>query len=105
YRGKRIRFSGYLKSKDIQRGGMLSMVIYRDNNGLYATAEMDGREVFGPRDWSRFDIVSDVPPDGVEIRVRTIVVGEGTLWADGLEVGVVGKDVPTHDDHGWRTSG
>ena len=105
YRGKRIRFSGYLKCNDIKVAGMMSLLIYRAGNDLYAHDEMDGHELTGTHDWQRFDIVSDVPADAVGIYVRTMLHGAGTIWSDRYEVAVVGKEVPTHDDHGWRSSG
>jgi RNA polymerase sigma factor (sigma-70 family) len=105
YRGKRIWLSGYLRSEKIERAGVLSLVIFRPGDDLYAHDEMDGHELMGTHEWQRFDIVSDVPADAERIGVRAILAGEGTLWADALEVGVVAKDVPTHDDHGWRACG
>jgi RNA polymerase sigma factor (sigma-70 family) len=105
YRGKRIRFSAYLKSEAIDYAGTMSMQVYRPDQNLYAHDEMDGHELVGTRDWKKFDIVSDVPMDAVAITVRTMLFGNGTLWADDLELAVVGNDVPTNDDHGWRPCG
>ena len=72
YRGKRIRYSAYLKSKDVERVGMLSLQIFCPDDNLFAHDEMDGHEVVGTRDWRRFDIVSDVPDNATAIAMRMI---------------------------------
>jgi RNA polymerase sigma factor (sigma-70 family) len=105
YRGKRVRFAAWLKSDGVEDIGFISMGIYRSETDLYVHDEMDGHELIGTHDWQRFDIVSDVPPDATKILLRTMLVGKGTLWSDGYELAVVGNEVPTHDDHGWRTCG
>ena len=102
YRGKRIRLSGYLKCKDVETSSSMQMwVMDADGNGL-AQDDMGGHQLTGTKDWARYDIVSDVPQSAVRIIVIASLRGRGSLWADGLELAVVGNDVPINDNHRWR---
>jgi RNA polymerase sigma factor (sigma-70 family) len=102
YRGKRIRLSGYLKCKDVETSSSMQLwVMDADGNGL-AQDDLGGHHLTGTKDWTRYDIVSDVPQAAVRIIVIASLRGRGSLWADALELAVVGKDVPINDNHRWR---
>jgi len=102
YRGKRIRLSGYLKCKDVETSSAMQLwVMDAAGNGL-AQDDLGGHHLTGTKDWTRYDIVSDVPQAAVRIIVITSLRGKGSIWADGLELAVVGKDVPINDNHRWR---
>jgi len=103
YHGKRIRLSGYLKSKDVTTAGALELWVFDAKKNALAQDDMGGHPVFGTSDWTRYDIVSDVPEQAAVVHMQVTLRGSGTLWADGLELSVVGKDVPVNDDHRWRS--
>jgi hypothetical protein len=102
YHGKRIRLSGYLKCKDIETAGHISLWVFDEKQNALAQDDMGGHHLTGTHEWARYDIVSDVPPSAVRILIMAGLRGKGTLWADGLELAVVGNDVPVNDDHRWR---
>jgi hypothetical protein len=102
YVGKRIRVSGFFKSKNVERQSGLFVIVYRADGAMLAQDDLGGRWVNGTTDWTRHDIVCDVSPEADRIIVHAFLRGPGTIWADGLELAVVDPSVPINDDHRWR---
>ena len=76
YLGKRIRFSGALRSAGMADGvGQLCVSV--DQLTRMVTTR-------GSSGWNHYQIVFDVPPDAQAIQLRIRVNGAGTLWADAL---------------------
>jgi len=95
YRGKRLRLSGYVKTKDAGQGAWLWMRL--DCETQYVLDNMGDRHITGTRDWKTCDIVLDVPKDAVNICFGVALNGAGQAWFDDLRFEVVGQDVPvTH---------
>jgi RNA polymerase sigma factor (sigma-70 family) len=103
YRGRRVRFSTWLKTRDVRRmaGVQLQVigpegrVIARDGIG---TAPVSGTTA----DWVECASVVDVPPDAVEIRLAAVLWGSGTLWTETFQLSEVPRDAETTDDARWR---
>jgi RNA polymerase sigma factor (sigma-70 family) len=102
YLGKRIRLSGWIKSKDVEAACGMSLCVYDDKNHAISQDDLGGRWVYGTSDWTRYDIVEDVREDATKILIMDYLRGPGTVWFDGVELAVVGMDVPVNDDHRWR---
>ena len=47
----------------------------------------------GTTDWTRYEIVLDVPEAGQQIAMGLILDGPGQVWMDDLKIEVVGKEV------------
>src|SRR5262249_9566634 len=47
--------------------------------------------------------VCDVAPEATRIATQVYLRGTGAIWVDDMHLDVVGKDVPTNDDHRWRS--
>jgi WD40 repeat protein/serine/threonine protein kinase len=108
YRGKRLRLSGYVKTKDADQGAWLWMRL--DCETKCVLDNMHDRRVTGTRDWKNYDIVLDVPEDAVDIYFGIALTGKGQAWFDDLKFEIVGRDVPitksttrgsSHFDLGW----
>jgi hypothetical protein len=54
---------------------------------------MQNRPVRGTSDWSRYEIVLDVPESATDVVIGGLVVGKGTLWLDNLRLEEVDKGV------------
>ncbi|MEA2735425.1 MAG: hypothetical protein QOE14_1876 [Humisphaera sp.] len=102
YRGKRIRLRGYLKCQDVEKAGHMSLWVFDEHDNALAQDDLGGHHLTGTHEWTRYDIVSDVPQSAVRILILAGMRGKGTVWADGLELDVVGNDVPVNDNHRWR---
>lgn len=95
YKGKRLRMSAYVKSDGVEGwSGLWMRVDGADKTGL-AFDNMMERPIKGKTDWTKYEIVLDVPDDAVEIDFGILLAGKGTVWIDDLTFETVGKDVPT----------
>ncbi len=96
YRGRRLRFSALLRTKDVIRGAALWMRIDGPDRPV-AFDNMQDRRVLGTVDWTQYNIVLDVPPNAQEIAYGVLQVGCGSTWIDGAAVTPVGNDfAPTN---------
>jgi hypothetical protein len=94
YIGKRIRFSGYIKADDVKDWSSLFM---QDDSPerVLAFDAMEARPVKGTRDWTKCEVVLDVPPQATKIKIGTLQAGGGTSWVSNCSLDVVDKTVPT----------
>lgn len=95
YRGKRIRLSGYLKTIGVNEGtAVLFMRV--DGDGVVQTSDyMQDRPVMLTTDWTREEIVLDIPNDAIGFTYGFMLGGSGQAWLDDVQLDVVGDDVAT----------
>jgi hypothetical protein len=93
YRGKRVRFSGYLKTSNATRA-QLWMRIDGPSKQLLALDNMDDRPVIGTTDWKRYDIVLDVPWNSADIAFGFLLEAPGKVWGDSFKLEKVDESVP-----------
>src|SRR5579859_6620046 len=103
YRGKRLRFSAYLKTRGIRKQtGLLLTLIEPDAMKIWA---MQKRPILGTTGWKRYVYVVDVPADTRAIMFGVSIQGGGKVWASDFRFEVVGKGVAlTHDAPQIRSS-
>ncbi|HKW46906.1 MAG TPA: hypothetical protein VJN70_05655 [Gemmatimonadaceae bacterium] len=95
YRGKRVRLSGYLKTIGVNEGtAVLFMRV--DGEGVVQTSDyMQNRPLMLTTDWSRQEIVLDVPRDAIGVTYGFLLSGSGQAWLDDVQIDEVGNDVAT----------
>jgi hypothetical protein len=96
YRGKRIRYSGWMKTQDVSNMSSLWLRVDAVDGSVAAfdnLVEQNGF-VMGDSDWKRYEIVLDVPENAREILFGIFVSGIGQTWLDDFQLEVVGTDVP-----------
>lgn len=93
FKGKRIRMSGYIKSQ----GNSTSMMWLRiDDFGNRMTGDFDNmgdRPINGDSDWTKCEIVFDVPDSECMMNFGVILSGAGKLWFDNISFEVVGNEI------------
>jgi len=95
YRGKRIRLSGYLKTIGVNEGTAV-MFMRVDGEGVIQTSDfMQNRPLMMTNDWTRQEIVLDIPRTAVGFTYGFLLGGSGQAWLDDLSIDVVGNDVAT----------
>jgi hypothetical protein len=96
YRGKRIRFSGDLRTREIKfwAGFWFRVVDARMKTLAFDNMEKKERRMPGDSDWQRHDIVIDVPVGAANILYGVVLNGTGSVWADALRIEVVDQSVP-----------
>jgi erythromycin esterase-like protein len=84
--GKRIKFSGYIKTENVT-GGFAGLWWRVDGaSGVLAFDNMQDRGVTGTTDWKRYEIELPVAADAKNINFGAIMPGRGTAWFDGLSI-------------------
>ncbi|WP_053061042.1 serine/threonine-protein kinase [Rhodopirellula islandica] len=92
YTGKRIRFSGFIKTDKTEAAGLWLRVDSAER-GTVAFDNMQSRRIEGTNDWQEVQIVLDVPKDASVLTFGAILSGAGRLWVDDLSITVVDQDV------------
>ncbi|MFZ4412703.1 MAG: hypothetical protein ACOYOV_06440 [Bacteroidales bacterium] len=100
YLGKRIKMSGFLKTKDVAEWSGFWLRI--DQKGSDETLGFDNmhdgkkdRSIKGTTDWTKYEIVLDVPLKTTNIAFGALLVGTGQIWFDNLKFEVVDNTIPT----------
>jgi hypothetical protein len=100
YRGKRMRFSGMVKSDEVVDWAGLWMRVDRGKD-VVAFDNMHNRAIKGTAGWQRYEVVLDVPQDASSISFGVLLTGGGEVWLKSTKFDVVGDDVRVT---GWGES-
>ena len=93
YRGTRVRLSAFLKTDRAERAQMW-MRIDAAHDRVLGFDNMSDRPLSKTTDWTRYEIVLDVPADATSIVFGYLLRGSGTIWADGFKLERVDTGVP-----------
>lgn len=95
YLGKRVRFKGFVKTKDVTgTGAGLWLRIDDARNRPLQMDNMEKRSIKGSTDWTEVSIVVDVPQQSDSFLIGVLLVGKGRMWISGLSFEVVDATVP-----------
>lgn len=97
FRGRRVRFSGYLKANRVLERAGLWMRIDTESKQAYAFDDMENRAITGTVDWTLCEVVLDVPEDAAAIYLGAHLIGRGQVWVDDCSFEIVNNSVPTTD--------
>ncbi len=95
YLGKRIKFSGYIKSNELS--GWSAFFINITEQSQYKVLchdYMEDRRIIRTTDWKKFEIVLDVPNEAYNIIVGVALHGLGQIWVDELDLQIVDSSIP-----------
>jgi len=96
FRGKRVRMSGYVKSREVKDwAGLWMRIDGSKSDEMLGFDNMQDRPIKGTTDWAKYEIVLDVPEQSGGIAFGILLGGRGQVWMDDLKFEVVGKDVAT----------
>ncbi|MBS1585353.1 MAG: hypothetical protein JSS82_07360 [Bacteroidetes bacterium] len=95
YIGKRIRLTGYMRSKDVHSwAGFWLRVDDSSKHRSVAFDNMYNRPIRGTTDWTKYELVLDVPEGATNIAFGALLDNSGQIWFDKLNLEAVGNDVP-----------
>jgi hypothetical protein len=63
---------------------------------------MEPRAVKGTTDWTRYEIVLDVPTTAAALAFGVLLAGNGEVWMDDLKFDIVPSTVPVTGTRGPR---
>ena len=92
-RGKRLRLSGYIRTREVADRGAGLWVQIGGGGGSVGFDNMSNRPVKGTTDWAKYEVVLDVPENAVAIAFGFRLSGSGQAWVDDLSFEVVGQNV------------
>jgi hypothetical protein len=93
YRGKRVAFSGHLRTRNSMPGGQLVIRADARDGRIVAQAQLREGVVPGDLDWYRHTLVIDIPESAHLVMVGAVLINTGSLWIDDVSLEVV--------DAGW----
>jgi C-terminal processing protease CtpA/Prc len=96
YRGKRVRFSAYVRTRGVSGGSGAGLWMRVDGDGgMLQFDNMGSRTIRGTTDWKLVSVVLDVPSNATGIVFGLLLSGPGEAWIDDASLDVVGTDVPS----------
>jgi TonB family protein len=95
--GKRVRFSGYIKTEGVTQGYAGLWWRVDGSSGVLAFDNMHDRGVTGTTDWKRYEIELPVAADATNINFGALFPATGTAWLDSLAIEVDGVPYTAND--------
>jgi hypothetical protein len=92
FRGKRLKFTGYVKTLDVAGTANLWFRVDAEN-GVLAFDNMQDRPIKGTTDWKEYSVVLDVPETATALAYGIFVSGAGTAWLNDVQLIEVGSGV------------
>lgn len=89
--GKKIRFSGFLKTENVAHGYAGLWWRVDGKGGTLAFDNLNDRGAKGTTPWTRYDIELAVPAEAQAVYFGALLAGDGTAWVDSLAVTLDGK--------------
>lgn len=95
YIGKRMRFSGFVKTRGVEQFCGLWMRVDNNAQDVLRFDNMHNRKITGDTNWNHYAIVLDIPDNSATISFGVLLMGPGQAWVDGFRFEEVEDSVPT----------
>lgn len=93
YLGKKVQLSAYIRSEDVKNwAGLWLRVDAKDGEQTLSFDNMQDRPIKGTTDWTRYQIVLEVPTESGWISYGALLDGNGKIWMDEFNLEVVDKE-------------
>lgn len=89
YLGKKVRLIGYIRSEHVAEWAGLWMRIDDSTKKSLAFDDMINRPIKGTTEWTRCEIVMEVPQNAANISYGALLHGAGQIWFDNLSFEIV----------------
>ena len=93
FRGKRLKFTGYVKTRDVVGTANLWFRVDGENGQLLAFDNMSDRPIKGTTDWKEYSVVLDVPETATALAYGIFISGAGMAWLNDVQLIEVGSGV------------
>lgn len=91
YRGKRIRYSVWVKAIDVKKQGSVWL---RVDSGSEQYLSFHRKDFSGTSGWKRYELISDVPVQAQTIAIGVDLQGQGAICFDDIKVEAIGAAAP-----------
>jgi hypothetical protein len=95
WRGRRVRVAAFLKTSQVSgRGDFWARAQGSDSPDDGPGLSSAWSRLAATQDWTRAELVFDVPEDALELQLGAGIQGPGRLWIDDVKVEAVSRSVP-----------
>lgn len=94
YLGKRIRITCYMRSKDLKHRSLFFSGAYGSTQKSFVYGNNHKSPLKGTKDWTKYEVVMDVPADATFITIGAELWGAGEIWLDNVSIEIVDNSVP-----------
>ena len=101
YLGKKLKLSGYIKTKDIEEWVGMWMRVDGQKKHSLSFDNMGDRKIKGTTAWTKYEIILNVPKNSTTISYGVLLSGTGKVWLDDLtfeevseQITSTGKNLP-----------
>jgi C-terminal processing protease CtpA/Prc len=91
FRGKRVRVSAYVRTRNVRGLGGTIAVAVAGEGRVVAQSRLDQAPLTGSRNWQLLTAVVDVPGLAVGLNITGTLEGAGTTWFDNFRIEVIGN--------------
>ncbi|MBK8553226.1 MAG: hypothetical protein IPL53_20065 [Ignavibacteria bacterium] len=100
YSGKKIKMTGYVKSKDVTGwAGLWLRVDQPDSQEPLSFDNMQDRAIRNTTDWTKYEIILDVPSNASNIVYGALLAGTGQIWFDDITFEVLPSESDNPGDN------
>jgi len=89
YRGKRVRLSGYVRTQDAMDVAWL--YLKAEDPTSYAIDKSP--RIMGTTEWTKHEIVLDIPNNAAHIAFGAGLQGAGQIWVDDFQIEIVSQNI------------
>jgi len=95
YLGTRIKMTGYIKSEKVSDwAGMWLRVDSRIEHTSLSFDNMQDRPVTGTTDWTKCEIILNVPEESGTLNFGFLISGTGKIWFDNISIEIQDNATP-----------
>jgi hypothetical protein len=99
YLGTRIKMTAYIKSENLSDwSGMWLRVDSSTPGESLSFDNMQDRPVTGSSDWTKCEIILDVPENSGTINYGVLIIGSGKIWFDNVSFEILDNMTPEKSD-------
>lgn len=91
YLGKRIKMTAYIKAENVSDWAGMWLRVDSKGKGALSFDNMQDRAIKGCKDWTKCEIVLDVPEESGTLNFGILISGTGKAWFDDISFEVVDK--------------
>ena len=95
YLGTRIKMTGYIKSENVADwAGMWLRIDSKTPGESLGFDNMQDRPIIGNSDWTKCEIVMDVPAESITLKFGALISGTGKIWFDNVTFEILDNASP-----------
>jgi hypothetical protein len=97
--GTRIKMTGYIKSENVvDWAGMWLRIDSKTQGESLGFDNMQDRPITGNSDWTKCEIVMDVPMESITLNFGALISGTGKIWFDNVSFEILDNVSPKTSD-------